>query len=271
VVAIAPGAFYREHPETGADGRELIEMSKQPWGWQCQCIATESIGTTDRNATLINEYLQQKLRSHRVILVSLSKGTSDARVARSRRPDLFAGLQGWVSVSGVLHGTPMANWLLDRWRLRPAVKWMLWYHRADSEALVALRHGAGASLSEPFPDTPFPMIHVAAFPLRRHLSCFRSRLWHRRLRRDGPTDGVIMLEDLLRVPGRVLPVWGSDHYLQSGWNVPQSVCQIITMLDDQMASANRDDRSSLSADRQRFSGGKETPPASSRTAGNRSS
>ena len=218
LVAIAPGAFYKEHPEIGADGRDLIELSKQ-CSWECECIACESLGTLNQNAAVINEYLERKMRSHRLILVSLSKGASDARVARSLRPDLFDALQGWVSISGVVHGTRMANWLLDRWRLRPTLKMMLWYHQADEQALADLRYGPEQPLSAPFRETRFPLIHVAAFPLRRHLSCWRARLWHRRFRRRGPTDSVVMLEDLLRLPGIVIPVWGADHYMQSGWDV----------------------------------------------------
>jgi hypothetical protein len=229
LVAIAPGAFYKEHPEIGADGRALIELSKQH-SWSCECIAAESLGTLDQNAAVINDYLEQRTRSHRVILVSLSKGTSDARVARSLRPDLFDELRGWVSVSGVVHGTRMANWLLDRWRLRPTLKMMLWYHQADKQTLADLRYGTEQLLDSPFRETQFPLIHVAAFPLRRHLSCWRARLWHRRFRRQGPTDSVVMLEDLLRVPGIVIPVWGSDHYMRSGWDVADAVSRIIAVL-----------------------------------------
>ena len=38
LVAIAPGAFYKEHPETGGDGRALIELSKHQRDWTCQRI-----------------------------------------------------------------------------------------------------------------------------------------------------------------------------------------------------------------------------------------
>ncbi len=231
LVAIAPGAFYKEHPEIGADGRDLIELS-QSRSWECERIAAESLGTLDRNAAAINDYLEQKIHSHRVILVSLSKGTSDALVARALRPDLFDALRGWVSVSGLVHGTQMANWLLDRWRLRPILEWMLWYHQVDKQAVADLRHGTEHRLGASFREVPFPLIHVAAFPLRRHLSCWRSRLWHRRFQSQGPSDGVVMLEDLLRLPGLVIPVWGTDHYLQTDWDVTDAVSRIISMLDD---------------------------------------
>ena len=83
-LAIVPGAFYKEHPEVGGDGGELRRLSNER-GWNCQMIPTESLGTLSENAVIINSYLEQYVATHRVILVSLSKGTSDARIAASRR------------------------------------------------------------------------------------------------------------------------------------------------------------------------------------------
>ena len=40
-------------------------------------------------------------------------------------------------------------------------------------------------------------------------------------------DSVILLEDLLDVPGTVVPLWGSDHYLKSDWNLSQTLQRII--------------------------------------------
>ncbi len=232
LVAVVPGAFYQEHPEIGADGRDLIQLSQRE-GWQCERVETESLGTLRHNAAIIQEYLRRKVRSHRVILVSLSKGTLDAATARSLDPRLFAELFGWVSVSGVPRGTQMADWLLDRWRLRPIFGLMLWYHGADKQAVRDLRHGATQALDMPTAQMRYPMIHVSSFPLRRHLSCWRARLWHRRFRSEGPNDSVVMLEDLLHLPGIVIPVWGADHYLQGEWNVPHAVSRIVALLDGQ--------------------------------------
>ena len=238
LVAISPGAFYREHLEIGADGREVIELSKRK-SWDCQRIPTESLGTLSENAKIINDFLTRYVKSHRVILVSLSKGTADAKIAKSKRPELFDGLSGWVNVSGVVHGTRMSDWLLDRWRSRPLFQVMLWYHQADTQAVRDLRYGPEQVLGSPFEAVPYPLIHVAGFPLRKHLSCWRAKIWHRRFRAHGPSDAVLMLEDLLRLPGVVVPVWGADHYMQTEWNVPDAVTYLIELLDGK-SKASRD-------------------------------
>ena len=141
-----------------------------------------------------------------------------------QRPELAEKVVAWISVSGIFRGTPMSNWLLERKRLRPIFWFMRWKHRADIQAVRDLRSGE----SERLPNlanairesvtTEVPMFHLAGFPLRRHLSCLRAKLWHRRFRRYGPNDSVVILEDLLDAPGVVIPVWGADHYLRSNWN-----------------------------------------------------
>ncbi len=167
----------------------------------------------------------------RVILVSLSKGTSDARIGASLRGDLFERLCGWVSVSGVVHGTRMADWLIDRWWLKAVGHFMCWRHGADRQAIKDLRT-IGSPLTKSMPPRTFPCLHLVGFPLRHHLSCRRSRLWHQRFCDRGPNDSVVMLDDFLVMPGTVIPFWGADHYLNSGRNESAIVANLVELLSD---------------------------------------
>lgn len=235
-IAIVPGAFYREHPTTGGDGRAVIKVAAQN-GWQCETIPTESVGKLKTNAAIIGDYLERS--REQVILVSLSKGTSDMIAALIQRHELAEKLVAWISLSGILAGTPMADWLLDRRRLRPAYWYMQWKHASDMQAVRDLRtndngraRGDGVlpllnqnDSAPPWAD--IPTFHIAGFPLRRHLSGLRARLWHRRLSRDGPNDSVVMLESLLDAHGTVIPVWGADHYLKSSWDSDRAVATIV--------------------------------------------
>ena len=220
-LVIAPGAFHREHPETGGDGRAVSLAAKQH-GWDCECLPTESLGTLDRNARHATEWFEKRRGSF--VVVSLSKGTSDFMVALAQRPDLADRVVGWISLSGIVAGTPMSNWLLERKRLRPILWFMRWKHQADIQAVRDLRSGDSERLTTLARSlwgpvaARIPIFHLAGFPLKRHLSCFRARLWHRRFCRYGPNDSVVILEDLLDAPGVVIPVWGADHYLRSNWD-----------------------------------------------------
>lgn len=224
MIAIVPGAFYKEHPEIGGDGREIHAFAKRN-RWHCETIPTASLGTTSQNSETIQAFLADRSANYQVLVVSLSKGTTDLMAALTRNPTIMDKASGWISISGVVRGTMMADWLLDRWRLRPILHLMCWKHGADQQAVRDLRHRASASYKD------FPRIfsiHIAGFPLQRHLSNWRSRLWHRRFRKIGPNDSVVLLEDLLEIPGIVVPVWGADHYLKSDWNLPAALEKIVT-------------------------------------------
>lgn len=231
LVVIAPGAFHREHPEAGGDGR-LVKLMAERNGWECASLPTESLGTLEVNARAIVEWFD-KNSDRKVILVSLSKGTADVMVALAKRPDLAERIDGWISVSGISFGTRMSNWLLEKKRLRPALCFMLWRHRADIQAVRDLRVGAEGCLPRIHDQllqsqvAEIPTFHIVGFPLRRHLSNFRSRLWHRRLLQQGPNDSVILLEDLLDYYGTIVPVWGADHYLKSAWDPTVALQAII--------------------------------------------
>jgi hypothetical protein len=70
-------------------------------------------------------------------------------------------------------------------------------------------------------------VQIVGFPLRKHLSCWRARLWHRRFRSLGPNDSVMLLTDLLDTPGTVIPIWGADHYLKGPLDTSQLVASIV--------------------------------------------
>ena len=229
-IVVAPGAFHREHPEAGGDGSQIVAAAEQR-GWESEVLPTESLGTLDTNAECIVAWLERQPQ-RRCILVSLSKGSADVMVALNRRPDLHGRVQAWISISGVLQGSPMSNWLLHRKFMRLVLWFMLWKHQADVQAIRDLQTGprerlpvACHQLSAHQP--PFPIFHIAGFPLKRHLSNGRAKLWHRRLKRGGPNDSVVLLEDLLDCVGTVIPVWGADHYLKSRWNAIASLTSIV--------------------------------------------
>ena len=226
MIAIVPGAFYKEHPEIGGDGRDIAERAAAK-GWQCEMIPTASLGTLRENADTISQFIRRRAQTHKVMVASLSKGTMDMEMALRRDPGLGESLLAWISISGVVRGTMMADWLLDRRRLRLLCHLMCWRHGADKQAVRDLRH-------RPDGETPtiprIPYIQVAGFPLKRHLSHWRARLWHRRFRSIGPSDSVVLLEDLLGFPGVVLPIWGADHYLQSEWDASQMIESVVAQL-----------------------------------------
>lgn len=236
-LAIVPGAFYRENPKSGADGRIVREQAER-LGWATELIPIASLGSLDENARIIHDWLAER-RESRIVLVSLSKGGSDVKMALGLpgAETAFERVEGWLNLCGILDGTPMADWLLSSHLL--AVLNRLYYRLRGQplDFIGGLRRARGRPLSVRLriPDH-IRMINVVGFPLRRHLSNGISRRCHRRLTPYGPNDGCLILADVCALPGLIYPIWGADHYLRSGVDMKELIASILSVLGQELSA-----------------------------------
>lgn len=229
LIAVVPGAFYREHPGNGADGARVVAIAREI-GCPAAVIAVPGFGRLEHNARHIADWLGAR-RERRIAIVSLSKGGPDVKRALAL-PDAaraFAHVQLWVSFSGIVEGTPLIAWL----RARPLRWWgvraLLWLRRHPGGTLRDLRHEPGGLLST-WPAVPKHMhlVHICGVPLRQHLQHAWAPRAYDRLAPLGPNDGGgVLLGALSKVPGIVCPVWGADHYLQPSWNATPLLRDIV--------------------------------------------
>lgn len=217
-VVIVPGAFYVEFPHTGADGRLLREEAAR-LGWPSELVPLDSFGALAENVRRLCDWLAAR-PAGKVILVSLSKGGAEVKLALAR-PDaaeIFRHTVGWINLSGLVHGTPLVGWLFAS-RLRTWwFRLLFWIRGYDFAVIGELARGPGTPLSRDVRLPPhLQAIHVVGFPLVRHLSNRLARRCYRRVQHLGPNDGAgIVLADVCRLPGHLYPVWGADHYLRRG-------------------------------------------------------
>lgn len=227
-VLIVPGAFYRESPHTGADGR-LVRQAAEAQGRRVESAPLHSFGTVADNAEQIADCLRRR-GGRPCVLVSHSKGALEVRhlMTRPDAAELFAQVTAWVDLSGLFHGTPLVAWL----RARPVRWWLV-------RLLFLVKGYPFAALGEidrvarpSYVDVSRTLvIHVVGVPLARHLTAPIVRRGHRRLTPLGPNDGAVVLADYLNGPGLVYPVWGADHYLRPpGRDVSPLVSRLIGFL-----------------------------------------
>jgi len=220
LVGIIPGAFYREHKNTGADGARVAAILHS---MQCavECVPVDSFGSLFRNAALITEWLL-KHKHERVTLISLSKGSADLKIALALRNavELFGHVHMWISLSGLPHGTPLVDWLRRQKLRRLGVRLLLWLRGQRYSVVEELRHDCSGPLALWPPLPPhLRIIHVIAFPLQRHLAHPWAARAYKRVAPLGPNDGGgFLLGEVANLPGIVFPVWGADHYLQPRWD-----------------------------------------------------
>ena len=231
LLGIVPGAFHREHRNTGADGARVLAIARE-LGVAAEVIPTRSFGTLEENAEIIQRWLESR-RDRRLALVSLSKGGADVKQALSLpgAKENFANVRAWISFSGTVRGTPLIAWLRRRPLRWWSVRLLLWWRGQPRETLDDLRHGPDTRLAR-WPVLPphLRVVHVCGFPLQRHLAHPWAGRAYGRLAALGPNDGGgNLLADALDFPGVVCPVWGADHYLSPRWDALPLLTGIIAV------------------------------------------
>lgn len=236
-IVVVPGAFYREFPSSGANG-EMILAEARKLGLATDRIPLSGFGSLRENGQAIREWLACRRDRHpaeSLILVSLSKGAADLKAAWSEcHTDVrteFSNVRAWISLSGILNGTPLSNWLMGQPLRSRLVACRLWWWRYSLAVVRELTHG-GEWASAPLQVPPsLRLVHVVGFPLRRHLSTWLARRGHRRLAKYGPNDSTLLLADALQWPGDVYPLWGRDHYLRAAEDdIPQLVARVLRIV-----------------------------------------
>jgi hypothetical protein len=244
LIGVVPGAFYVESPDSGADGnRFLPELNRL--GRRCELIRTASFGSPKSNGKQLLTWLAER-RGERVVLVSLSKGGADVKHALALAAAQnnvagtpFANVTAWINVSGILDGSPLVRWLVDRpWRALPVRAMFLW-RRYRFSVLRELEHGRGTPLDFPLTlPAQLRAVHVVGFPTTTGLSSKLAARGHRRMTPSGPNDAVgIVLAEACRWPGVVYPVWDADHYLRApGREMGLIIRRLLDWIDRGFAS-----------------------------------
>jgi hypothetical protein len=215
-VAVVPGAFYKEFPRSGADGRQ-VRAEAARLGCRTELIPLPGFRPLRQSARAICDWLSGRPEGERLILVSLSKAGGEVKLALTEPGAewAFRNVVAWVNLCGLVRGTPLANWVLGG-RLRSLwFRLLLWLYGYDFAGVRDLARGPGTPLDVELRLPPhLRLISVVGFPLESHLSNRLVRRNYRRLRPLGPNDGGVLLADVCALPGLVYPLWGADHYLR---------------------------------------------------------
>ena len=232
-VLVVPAAFYRENPNSGADGKLILQEAGR-LGFRAELVSLSSTGTLEENSKNILDGLANH-PGEKIILVSLCKGGADVKFALGSTwtHAHFSNVLAWINICGTLNGSPVAEWLLAT-RPRFFLAWLYCkcrgHHMAFVRELVpSLQSPLSASLKLP---SSIRLINIIGFPLRRHLTNRFMRLCYRRVSRQGPTDGGVLLADVCRLPGAIYPLWGADHYLRPESRARQVIAAVLEDLTE---------------------------------------
>ncbi len=233
LVAFVPGYAYRRDPTTGADfarQRAVLEAA----GFRTLLIETEELAGVERNAGLVAERLARLAEAEeRIIVVSASKGGPETALAlgEGMSADASRHVKAWISVGGLLRGSPYADRYLAwprRWLAALALTWEGLPTTLVRDMSTAERAPVLARLR--LPAHILTLQYVGA-PLSGQVPPW-SRGRYCVLRAHGPNDGLTLLADELLAGGLVVTDLGLDHYFQDPAIDLKTLALLAAVLDE---------------------------------------
>lgn len=214
-VLFVPGFAWASDPSTGADfARQRALLARH--GVENALLEIEEDGRVVDNARQITQRLRDwGTRRPRLVVVSASKGSAEAALALGSllSPEEVAPIAGWVSVGGLLRGSPYVDRALSgprRWMGRLVFGFKGLSFDAVTDLSTAARREAMARLA--LPEHAVKVALVGA-PLSSTIGR-EARGRFETLAAYGPNDGLTLLEDELIPGGLALVETGLDHYFR---------------------------------------------------------
>jgi hypothetical protein len=209
---IVPGFLFAEHPELAIDGALIRDIATR-LGAEAEIVDINSRGVSQTNGGLLAERLRTPA-GRPTWMLSISKGTSDARAAFDRLGGWPETLSGWIDVSGIFSGTPIADWWTEETVKRWLVRALFGLTNLPFGTLLEMRRDAAIWRQPVTPRERERLIHVLGFPPPWCIEPRMVRNYRRLLAEFGPNDGFTPLADAFDYPGRLYPVWGADHLMR---------------------------------------------------------
>lgn len=229
-VAFVPGFAWKEDTTTGADFARQRSLLNSMGIAHC-LLETDEWGLADDNAKFIASKLEDLNKKHpSLILVSASKGGLESSIALGKHVDhsKINHLKNWISVGGILRGSPLADAYLDGYKYWFA-KFMLWWKNKDPNFLKDISYQLRA---ETFNQLKFPnhvqRIHFVGIPESNEIGERIEKRYLSMVKNHGPNDGLTPIAEELTDGGIVIPEMGLDHYFQHP-NIDQKTLALALM------------------------------------------
>jgi len=213
LIAFVPGYAYKRDPTTGADFAQQRRLMTEA-GFKNVLIETDELATVDTNAKIVaSEILRLNEEHRRIILVSTSKGGTEVALAIGKLlpPERLEGVQAWISIGGLLRGTPSADQALQ-WPKSWLVRAAFFFTGHRGEVIEDLNT---KKRREVFAQLQFPehilMLQYVGVPLSGQIAEYVKGRYDD-LKSLGPNDGLTLLADELVQGGVVITDIGLDHY-----------------------------------------------------------
>jgi hypothetical protein len=215
-VLLVPGLATNIYRKTGLPYYEETLDAMRSFGFEAEYLQLNTEHSVARNARVVRDAVR-RIRSakQRTLLLTHSKGGTDATAALSLYPRLRRDVVGLIAIQPAYGGSPVADYLDSTPTLQKTMKWVFEsVFKGERQAVVDLTHRAREQFiaRHPFPTRAIATVVVRSTFRRRTSS---SPLWsaQRIMARKGfgATDGLLTLADQ-NIPGAVhITLRNLDH------------------------------------------------------------
>ena len=213
LLSFVPGYAYKMNRTTGADFARQRQLLNQA-GLDTVLIETDELANIEENARVVaQEIIRLSQHGRPIVLVSTSKGGAETALALGREltPAQSQAVVAWISIGGLLRGSPYADWV-SKWPKNWAAGLAFWWEGLKPRVLrnltTAKRRPVFESLT--FPDHIL-MVQWIGSPLSGHIKKHVRRRYNI-IKKIGPNDGLTLLADEIVPGGVVVTGIGLDHY-----------------------------------------------------------
>lgn len=239
-VIVVPALYDPKKPEEPPTGRFAQRVAER-LGFETTWLEVPPHRTLAVGSAKVRDAILSS--SEPVTLISLSRSSLDVKLALGglTHEEQQRRVRGWLSITGLMKGSPVVNALYERALLRFATRRSLRRSGLEEAVMLDLMRGPGTPTCQPLSLSPrIPLVHLFAFPRQRHFiehaTNSEERGWMRLLRflkidSVGPHEGASVHGDLLDEPGQIAPVWGVPHWICPGWNIDERVARALQYLE----------------------------------------
>lgn len=230
-VAFVPGLNYHDMSNGGDFARQRQLLNDN--GIKNELILTGNWGLTEANAEIIANRLKELNNQYeKIILVSASKGGLDVAVAIGKllKEEEISSVKAWVSVGGILRGSPVADKYLC-WPKCWIAEIGLFFVGQNINLIRDMSYIKG---KKEYAKLQFPQhikrIHFVGAPLSTQIHK-RIKSNYCSIKEFGPNDGITPLADEVTEGGIVVSELGFDHFYKHSHIDKKTIALALTILN----------------------------------------
>ncbi|MFK7873985.1 MAG: hypothetical protein AB8C84_12605 [Oligoflexales bacterium] len=212
-VILIPGLFYQSKPQAKGDLRDVKSILEKS-GFEVKRAPILDTGTVEENSKIVAEFIQKESYHHKkIILISASKGGPETAYALGSLMPIEATKKVaiWLSIGGALRGSPLAN------------QWLSWPHRWLAST-IGYFSGFSLQMLESLSIEQSTM-RMNQISIPSHIRTFQLvgvplsgtvikevQSGYKKLKKYGPNDGIVLLQDQIIPGSSVIIAMGLDHW-----------------------------------------------------------